>query len=252
MTQQRFTTLCAIGVLALGCDQVTSGSPIAPSSAIETVTPSPVPSSAAIQAMYAQFTNGVQAVVGATTVTIRTTDVPDHPSPYFGVGHPLYEAPTAGMTVNPHTIATQNFTLRVPTTPTVGAASDTPLGPIGVAVNGVVFFNQYAAGRQPLTFEIQSFDRYRGHPAPGNTYHYHVEPLWLTAASSSRLIGVLLDGFPVYGSRDQSGVTPTDLDVCHGHIGTTPEFPDGIYHYHTTDTAPYISGCFRGSPGTVG
>ena len=23
-------------------------------------------------------------------------------------------------------------------------------------------------------------------------------------------------------------------DVCNGHFGPTPEFPDGIYHYHST------------------
>ena len=24
------------------------------------------------------------------------------------------------------------------------------------------------------------------------------------------------------------------LDVCNGHFGPTPDFPQGIYHYHTT------------------
>lgn len=261
MRHQTLVTLCATAVLALGCDQLTNGSPTAPSGAstgagVPTTTgastATPPISSSDMQALYAQFTNGVQVSMGGSTVTLRTNDVPDHPSPYFGVGHPLYEAPHAGMFVNPHRIGEQNITLRVPAIPTVSSPSDTPLGPIGVAVNGVVFFNQYAAGRQPLTFEIESFDRYSGHPAPGDTYHYHIEPRWLTRSSRTRLLGVLLDGFPVYGPLDSDGRTPTDLDVCHGHVSATPEIPDGIYHYHTTDTAPYISGCFRGIPGTVG
>ena len=51
---------------------------------------------------------------------------------------------------------------------------------------------------------------------------------------------------------DSNGVAPADLDVCHGHVGTTPEFPTATYHYHVTAEAPYISGCFRGTAGTVG
>jgi hypothetical protein len=140
----------------------------------------------------------------------------------------------------------------VPVAPAIASPSDTPLGPIGIAVNGVVLFNQYAANRQPLGPEILSFDRYNGHPAPTLQYHYHFEPLSITAASKSRLVGVLLDGFPVYGPQDADGHVPSDLDSCHGHVSTTPEFVQGIYHYHTTDTAPYISGCFRGAPGTIG
>ena len=217
-----------------------------------TPTPIPDPTPTTAPSIYAQFGNGVQVTMAATTVTLRTTDVPDHPSPYFGVGHALYEAPGADMRLNPHSIAAQNIVLRVPLAPAVGTPSDTPLGPIGIAVNGVVFFNQYAAGRQPLTGEIQSFDRFNGHPAPSNQYHYHVEPRWLTASSKSRFLGVLLDGFPVYGTQDANGATPADLDVCHGHVGATSEFPNGLYHYHVTDASPYISGCFRGTPGSVG
>ena len=156
------------------------------------------------------------------------------------------------MMVNPHMIAAQRVTLRVPSAPTIAGASDTPMGPIGMAINGVVFFNQYAARQQPLTFEIESFDRFNGHPAPGDLYHYHLEPVWLTRSAPSRLVGVLLDGFPVYGPMDASGGAPVDLDMCHGHVAATPEFPGGIYHYHATEVAPYISGCFRGQPGTVG
>ena len=46
-------------------------------------------------------------------------------------------------------------------------------------------------------------------------------------------------------------VDSTDLDECNGHTTATPDFPDGIYHYHVTATFPYISGCYRGTPGSV-
>lgn len=255
----RLNMLCgavlATAAAVIGCGG--GGATATPTSPTTTTTTTGGSSSAGASttntsAMYAQFGGSVTATLDGTVAVLRTTDVPDHRSPYFGAGHAMYESPHAGMQVNPHAIASQNIVMRVPLVPQIGNASDTPLGPIGVAVNGVVFFNQYAAGRQPLTNEILSFDRHNGHPAPSNQYHYHFEPLWITAASKSRLIGVLMDGFPVYGPQDAGGVTPANLDVCNGHVSATPEFPDGLYHYHTTTAVPYISGCYRGAPGTIG
>ncbi len=206
--------------------------------------------SAGLPAMYGQF-YGTSASVDGSFVVLRATSVPDHPSPYFGAGNTGYEAPQAGMVVNPNRITAQNMVLRVPASPQAGNASDTPLGVMGVAVNGVALFNQYAAGRAPLTGEIATFDRFNGHPQQNGQYHYHIEPVYLTAQGSSRLMGVLLDGFPVYGTRDPSGAVPSGLDTCNGHVGITPEFPGGIYHYHIVSAPPYIAGCFHGQPGTA-
>jgi hypothetical protein len=202
-------------------------------------------------ALYDQF-YGASVSADGREIVLRATSVPDHPSPYFETSHPLYEAPDSGMRVNPNRIVSQSLVLHVPASPQETSPSDTPMGPIGMAVNGVALFNQYAAGRSPLDMEIISFDRFNGHPQQQGMYHYHMEPLWLTAKSSSRLLGVLLDGFPVYGTRDASGATPSDLDACNGHVSATPEFPSGIYHYHVTAASPYIAGCFHGQPGRVG
>jgi len=47
-------------------------------------------------------------------------------------------------------------------------------------------------------------------------------------------------------------VSSSTLDAAHGHTSPTKEFPQGVYHYHTTSDAPYINGSgFAGSPGTV-
>jgi len=109
------------------------------------------------------------------------------------------------------------------------------------------------SGAQPLTGEINSFDQYAGHPQNTGVYHYHVEPVYLTRASREALVGVLLDGYPVYGPMENGKLVRTsDLDAAHGHFGATKEFPTGVYHYHTTSDAPYINGSgFAGSPGTV-
>ena len=37
------------------------------------------------------------------------------------------------------------------------------------------------------------------------------------------------------------------LDACNGRTGTTPEFPQGIYHYFATDTFPFLQRCVNGA-----
>lgn len=241
----------AAAVLAVCGGSTTSPTSTTTAATSSTTTASAGASSGSLPGLYAKFATGVQVSLSGNTVVIQSTDLPNHPSPYWGVGNANYEAPQTGMVPNSNRIATQSLTFRIPSTPTAATASDTPLGPMGVSINGVALFNQYAAGRVPLTTEIISFDRYNGHPTPSNQYHYHFEPLWLTTAARSALVGVLLDGYPVYGPQDADGTTPTDLDSCNGHTRATADFPGGTYHYHTTTAVPYIAGCFHGQPGTV-
>ncbi len=199
-----------------------------------------------------------------TFVTIKTTGVPDHTSPYYATSKALYKA-FSGTTPlgfefkkNPNIIATQNFTFKIPLKPVVATNhAATPLGPIGVALNGVALFNQYAGpNNQALTTEIYSFDNYNGHPTATSQYHYHLEPLYLTTVKTTKsgLLGFLLDGFPVYGPSEENGkaLVSSDLDVYHGHTHATVDFPAGIYHYHFTADAPYLNGNgYYGTSGTV-
>ncbi|WP_317040674.1 YHYH protein [Halpernia frigidisoli] len=128
---------------------------------------------------------------------------------------------------------------------------------MGVSLNGIPFYNQYAEpNNQALTNEIESFDQNYGHPQATGQYHYHVEPVYLTTVKTTKsgLLGFLLDGFPVYGPQEENGstVTNSQLDVYHGHIHATKDFPNGIYHYHFTVDAPYLNGNgYYGTPGTV-
>ena len=197
-----------------------------------------------------------------TYVYIKANGLPDHKSAYYSANNSLYEN-FSGITFggytfnkNPNTIATRSYTFKIPLDPKVATVhSATPLGPIGVALNGVPLFNQYAGPNQPLTGEIVSFDQWWGHPARGGVYHYHVEPKYLTTVkfSKSALLGFLLDGFPVYGPLENgTTIKNSDLDVYHGHTSVTAEYPKGIYHYHITDTDPYLNGNgFYGTAGTV-
>ncbi|MFZ9201604.1 MAG: YHYH protein [Opitutales bacterium] len=38
-----------------------------------------------------------------------------------------------------------------------------------------------------------------------------------------------------------------DLDECNGHVGVTPEFPKGTYHYHATTAFPMLPRLWRGT-----
>ena len=39
-----------------------------------------------------------------------------------------------------------------------------------------------------------------------------------------------------------------DLDECNGIFSITPEYPQGIYHYHVTTQFPFVARQFRGTP----
>ena len=205
---------------------------------------------------YQLFDSTVALLKSGNNVVIQSDGIPNHKSPYFATTDSRYEADTiAGFAKNPNSIATQSLTFNIPLNPAVATThSSTPLGPIGVALNGVPLYNQYAGPNQPLTNEIYSFDQYNGHPQNSGQYHYHVEPKYLTAKyGKATLIGFLLDGFPVYGPMENGAlVADSALDTYHGHFKATAEYPNGIYHYHITATAPYINGGqYYGTPGSV-
>jgi hypothetical protein len=235
-----------------------SGSATACSSGATTAATTTGNAADSVPAVFQAFDNGVEVSRDGNYVVLHTIDVPDHKSPYFpttDARYAPYDGSNPNFVLNPNRITAQQMTFRIPVAPAVAAShSATPLGPIGIAVNGVVLFNQYNAGSQPLTVEINGFDQYNGHPQQTGVYHYHVEPTWLTSTrGADALIGFLLDGFPVYGPMENGKtITNADLDAYHGHISATKDYPGGIYHYHITSADPYINGSgFYGTPGTV-
>jgi YHYH protein len=198
------------------------------------------------------------ATVEGDFLVIKTNGIPDHKSPYFASNdarYEVYNGTNIRFSKNPNSILSQSLTFKIPLKPTSATnKSATPLGPIGVSLNGVPFYNQYAGPNQPLTNEADSFDQFAGHPQNTGQYHYHIEPTNLTRnKGNDAFLGLLLDGFPVYGPIENGKtITNSDLDAYHGHTSKTSEFPNGIYHYHITSTDPYINGSgFYGTSGTV-
>jgi hypothetical protein len=178
--------------------------------------------SSAINALVSQINANVQTVAyNATDVYIHATGVPSHDvGPFTG---------------NPAAPSDRNRTVHIPRTPVVnnGTKTSVGLGPIGVMLNGVAFFdprdaqtynNQNVWHQNANKFEAASFDTGPGHPAPDNAststpktgnYHYHQAPVALlneldpgnTGQHASPLLGFAFDGFPIYGPY---GYTNTD------------------------------------------
>jgi hypothetical protein len=208
--------------------------------------------------MRAKFMPNVVVYPYDKYIVVESNGVPVHGSPYFPPGTPGHLPYNGG---NPRFFNNGNpisldyrYRFVIPACPYwPGYSTPTPMGPIGVSVEGVPFYNQYAGGGALLgNDELDSFDQFNGHADPMRKYHYHKEPWWITQRlGKSALIGYLLDGFPVYGPHDNGQpVQWWQLDGNHAHTHPTAEYPQGIYHYHTTDTAPYINGGgFTGKPG---
>jgi YHYH protein len=206
----------------------------------------------------ANFSNAVIITVNEDCIVLRSNGLPNHKTPYWGVGNASYEDFPAGHAPNVNTtMIAQNYTMTIPTNPNEATNKEaTSLGEIGMALNGVAIFNDREGGNVPLdAMTLTTFDYSGAHPAPGKNYHYHTTGRY-TSVDDARLIGFLRDGYPIYGRKDTTGVYPT-LDAYGGHIGPTQDFPEGIYHYHASNvnylnSGYYIlkAGSYYGTKGT--
>ncbi len=181
----------------------------------------------------------------STHLIIRSQGYPNHPTAIF---------PNSG---NPTTIRVQDFTFRLPLVPKKsGVITRLPMGPVGMALNGVVFFNPFEmAGLNAVEgYDEVWLDACCGHPQQTGVYHYHKYPTCVkspfkdTGAGHSPIIGFAFDGFPVYGPYESEGTRAMELtneralDACNGH-----EDEQRGYHYHVTPNRfPYILGGYAG------
>ncbi len=202
------------------------------------------------------------------TMTLTTTGVPPFHNDYYlapvSSQYPDSVAVTpvskTEMSLVPYTSANiSGASATINVCPTKAATTTvTNMGTIGYMISGEALFNPYEANGQrtpalsdnvSYTFttstgktETASFiDACNSHPTPvmsGYDWHHHGVPTCLAAqidgsGGPSHLIGVALDGFPIYGGRDINGKTiaVAQLDACNGITSPTPEFPQGAYHY---------------------
>jgi hypothetical protein len=248
--------------LALGCG-ASSSSSSSSSGAISTGTPN------AYTTFYKSMTFGSTVTVSfpaTCEMTLTTSGKPDYtPNAY-------YLAPANGsQTVVAHTSVTntalavisyasviapslQGSSATINICPTQASTTTaTSLGAIGYLISGTAMFNSFemnastpavadnasytftdGAGTQQTAYFL---DQCNSH-SNGNTWHAHGNPNCVTSqvdtsTGPSHLIGIALDGFPIYGGRDINGaiINVSQLDACNGITSPTPEFPSGAYHY---------------------
>jgi hypothetical protein len=187
--------------------------------------------------------NVVLIFKGDGFLTLKSKNIPNHPTAKF----PGY---------NPNYIREIDSTYRLPLEPVINpqavAMDDSdrnhalPMGPIGVAVNGVVFFNPFDAGMQDAS---NIMDYCCGHPNPQGQYHYHKYPICVNTPfvdkgdAPSQVIGFAFDGLPIYGPYQSADVMAKDsttnplnaFNACYDDVRG--------WHYHVTPGKfPYIIG----------
>ncbi|MGO9466694.1 MAG: YHYH protein [Isosphaeraceae bacterium] len=174
-------------------------------------------------------------------------------------GYPNHPTAIFPNSRNPNRIRVQSFHFRLPLAPKrAPSITRAPMGPIGMALNGVVFFNPFEAGGMNAIegYSEAWLDSCCGHPQEHGVYHYHKYPSCVKSPFAddgqrhSPVLGFAFDGFPVYGPYEEPGVMARDLkggralDVCNGHTD-----PARGYHYHVTPGRfPYIIGGYAGVP----
>jgi len=196
--------------------------------------------------------------------TLESNGMPNHTSPYWEESHPLHIEQVVGDHTTPGFIGERSFTVTLPLSPQLAASSSaTGLGAIGIAVTGAPIFNDEEGPNRPFDEPTATGLDYAGaHNGPSG-YHYHLEssdvPENTTLSyDDEQLVGIMADGFLLYGRRDYDGNYPTDLDESGGHFGVTPHSNgEVIYHYHIINEfyiGSYVmlfAGDLQGTPSSI-
>ena len=207
---------------------------------------------------FADFGDNVTVSLSGSNAIVESNGYPDHTSCYWNPDNAsgLYVDCDPDITVtaqmSPGFIEnyTNLFSFTMPTSPVLASSSTaTSLGAVGIATSGSPIFNDEEGPAIALEIGvIQGFDRNGAHTGP-QTYHYHLEPKAITN-DDDVLVGVIADGFFLYGRKCSSTTTyPTDLDASGGHTSTTIYTGNETeYHYHIKDEY-YLGSYFLLFPG---
>jgi hypothetical protein len=195
----------------------------------------------------------------SSAMVMHTHCLPNHPTGAFPNRKRGF---SDGYANNPNSIVEQIRSYYIPLNPkenpqhvvttTDNSNHAIPMGPIGIAINGVVFFNPFDAGSQDAT---DLMDRCCGHPAPDGQYHYHKYPICVNSPwadegqEHSPLIGFAFDGFPVYGPYESKDVMAKDVTGKEALNEFNMNYDDQRgWHYHVTPGKfPYIIGGYWGT-----
>jgi hypothetical protein len=186
-------------------------------------------------------------------LVMRSKNLPNHPVAVF-------PDRTRFLDGNPNVIREQRNTWYIPLAPvpnpgrwpamTMENKGALPMGPIGVAVNGVVFFNPFDHIAEADA--VWRLDRCCGHPSPTNQYHYHKYPVCVNTpwaddgTGHSPLIGFAFDGFPVYGPYEAAGELAKDSQHRLNEFNLHTDDARGPHYHVTPGRFPHIIGGYWG------
>jgi hypothetical protein len=203
----------------------------------------------------AKWSSNVDVTIKDSKIRWRSDGLPnrgmidEYAVPNFGVIVP--DETTSHIESSSTAVKSQDYDFTIPTTPKLAEdKTKTFAGPVGLMINGPMIYNPYEGDGKTVALasnftltnakgeDVPFADECNGHPSPTGAYHYHGRPDCVTAQvdkknGPSHIIGIAFDGFPIYGDRDVDGkqIKGSQLDGCNGITSTTPEFPNGIYHY---------------------
>lgn len=187
-------------------------------------------------------------------LVMHSCNLPNHPTATFPDRWRMLDG-------NPSYIKEQDNTWHIPLDPkrnpeaiAMDASNSNqalPMGAIGVATNGVIFFNPFDHIFE--TDAVWRLDRCCGHPSPRQQYHYHKYPVCVKTPWSdegkahSSLIGFAFDGYPVYGPYESAGLLAKDDTVNPLNEFNLHEDSARGPHYHVTPGEfPHIIGGYWG------
>lgn len=188
------------------------------------------------------------------SLVVHARNLPNHPTAKF-------PSPPGSGDRNPSYIQEHDYTYYLPLNPERDPSARAmdqrnsnralPMGAIGIATNGVVFYNPFDAG---MTDATDLMDRCCGHPSPDNRYHYHKYPVCVKSPfadegkAHSPLIGWAFDGFAIYGPYESDGVMAKDSKQNPLNAFNVHQDPQRGWHYHVTPGKfPYVIGGYWGT-----
>lgn len=200
--------------------------------------------------------DAVVITVTENEIVVKSRNLPNHPTATFPDKWRMLDG-------NPSYIQEQSNTWNLPKEPQLvknpiamddkNANGALPMGPIGVATNGVVFFNPFDHIFE--TDAVWRLDRCCGHPSPQSAYHYHKYPVCVKTPWSdegkmhSSVIGFAFDGLPVYGPYEDDGLLARDDTQNPLNDFNLHEDPVRGPHYHVTPGKfPHIIGGYWAEP----
>lgn len=217
------------------------------------------------------WSKDIKVTITNESVRLQSNGIPNHKR------DAQYAVPKPGVQVPNKTTAVimddptkpQDYDFNITTTPKYADhVTEAPLGSIGLMISGAVLFNPYEGDNKTIAMannfyledqngkKVWFVDSCSGHPTPKEgMYHYHALSNCVSTQvdqfeGPSHIIGIALDGFFIYGSKDIHGkaIDVKTLDECNGIFSPTPEFPEGVYHYVLPGTQDETSSirCFKG------